>query len=426
MSRPEESVVSGGLKHSFWFIAEKSLRLGGTFLLTMAIARSLGPEQFAILALATAISTVLGFLGSLGMESVVLRDLAQNPADTASITANYFRIRWVGALLVPALTCSYVLLAHPGDSQLLLTATILACSSLCMSWDVVDLALQARHQAMQTSAVRSAAFLIAGCVKIALVLVSGSLLWFAVAQLLEFALMASAYAAIGRRMGLLGTRARPAPSARRWLHAGRYMILSGMTVALYSKIDVLVIGSTLSRSTLGAYAIAAGLCGALNIVGMSLAQSFAPRLSQLHQADPPAYARALRHFLLLMLVVSITGAGLLSLLARPLVELLAGPQYVLAASILQVLAWSCVPVFLGVATSQIIVNEHLYGLSLLRTTAGLLFACAAIAPMAERWDAIGVAWSVVASSTLATCMLLTSSTARRQLTHLQRRCPRAQ
>lgn len=414
----DQTTLAGGLRRAFWLMGEKLLRLGGTFLLMTAIARSLGPEQFAPLALATAITTVLGFLGSLGLESVVLRDMAQRPDAVQAFAGRYLRIRCAGALLVPPLAVAYVWCLHTGDLHLLLATAVLSFSALCISLDVVDLVLQSRHQMLQTSVIRSTAFAIAAIVKILLVLASSSLVWFAVAQLLEFVLTAAMYGVIGWRQRWLQPSAPQAVTVRAWLHAHRYMVMSGLTVALYSKIDMLVIGQLLPKAALGQYAIAVGMSGALNVVGMALSQSVAPRLSRLHVTDPSSYRRAMRSFLLLMLVTSCALAMLASLLAHPLITLLAGSAFTPAADILQVLAWVCVPVFLGIATSQIIVNEHLYGLSLLRTAAGLAFITAIIVPAAQHSGAIGVAWAVVASSCVATGMLLASGAARVQLASL--------
>jgi len=125
-------------------------------------------------------------------------------------------------------------------------------------------------------------------------------------------------------------------------------------------------------------------------------------------------------------VISITCAAVLSIFARPFVALLAGPQFLLAANILQVLAWSCVPVFLGIGTSQIIVNESLYSVSLLRTTTALIFIAAVVVPTAQRWGVIGVASAIVASSTVSTAMLLASSAGRQQILFLWRIRRRAQ
>lgn len=82
---------------------------------------------------------------------------------------------------------------------------------------------------------------------------------------------------------------------------------------------------------------------------------------------------------------------------------------------LSVLVWSSIPVFLGVATSQIIVNEKVYWISLARTLIGMIISLGLIAPITLRWGVNGVAALVVASSTVAMLAIVLSSSIRRTL-----------
>ena len=143
--------------NSSWYLSEKLLRLLGAFLVSAWVARYLGPHQFGTLAFAIGLVAMLGFLGSLGLESVVVRDLVQHPERESRIASSYFSLRLAGAALVPLIACGYVAVAHPGDRELLVVVGILASGVLLTSFDVVECVLQARHEARSASLVRAGA-----------------------------------------------------------------------------------------------------------------------------------------------------------------------------------------------------------------------------------------------------------------------------
>lgn len=409
-------VSSQSLRQSIWYLIEKFFRLGGTFFMTTWIARHLGPTEFGTLAYSTAIISLLGFFGSLGLESIILRDLAQKPSQTNEIIGVYLGIRIFGSLTIPLFGCAYVFFAQPEDHGLLTTTVILSLCGLFMSLDVIDLVLQSRNMAFQTTLVRLTAFLISAGIKTFLILTSASLLWFAAAQAFELAMVAMTYAWAARKLSVsISSKYWDRHNFTTLLYEGRYMILSGLTVSIYSKLDLMVIGKIFSKDALASYAIAASVCGALNIVGMSLAQSFAPRLSRLRDGSKIFYLKSLRTFILTMLIASLAGTLILQELSSWLFDILLGSAYKSLDNIFSALIWSCIPVFLGVATSQIIVNDRLYFASLIRTALGMIFMGAFITQTAYHYGIIGVAWLVVASAWISTSAILFSSVARNQI-----------
>ena len=400
------------LGNSSWYLSEKLLRLTGAFLVSAWVARYLGPQQFGTLAFAMGLVAMIGFLGSLGLESLVVRDLVQHPERESRIASSYFSLRLAGAALVPLIACGYVAVTNPGDRELLLVVGILASGVLFTSFDVVDCVLQARHEARAASLIRAGAFLAGAVAKCALVLAGAPLAGFALASILELLVAAWMYRLLMKRLGVeVSLRKADRGEARGLLVDGRAMILSGLTVIIYSKIDLLVVGELVSKEALGSYAIAAAMCGAWNMLGTSLTQAYAPHISATRAVDSARYISLLRCFLLVMLGSSVAGSLLLATMSPWIFDFLLGPAYAEGSKLFSLLVWSSVPVFLGVATSQIIVNEKLYWLSLLRTGLGLVTMLALIVP-ALAFGASGVAVLVVISSAVATGAILFSSAAR--------------
>jgi O-antigen/teichoic acid export membrane protein len=401
------------LANSSWYLFEKAIRLTLSFLVSVWVARYLGPHEYGTLALGIALTTLAAFMVSLGVETIVVRDLVQNPDRETGILSAYFFLRVIGGVLGPLCACGYVWLAHPDDGTLILIVAVLSLGPLLMTMDLVDCALQARHQARLTSLTRALAFIAASVAKCSLILVGADVIWFAVATIVENVTTAIIYFMILRSLGVhLSLLHIDWQEIRTFLKDGRLMMLSGGAVAVYSRIDSIIVGSVVSATALANYALAVAMLAAWNLLGVSATQAIAPHLAVAHQRSRRQYLWILRRFLQAILAVAILGSAAISLMADTIFAILLGGSYALGGDVLRVLIWSSVPAFLGVATTQILINERLYWVSLLRTLLGMAVMVALIYPVATRWGGVGVAYLVLLSYWIATLSLLFSAQSR--------------
>jgi len=396
-----------------WYFLEKFMRLIGAFLIGAWVARHLGPEGYGALAYALALVTVLGFLGSLGIESLVVRDLVVGRRDQRGILSTYFFIRLIGSILVPFIASGYLLLTHVDDKQLILLACL--CSGVVVfgAFDAADCWLQARNEARTTSLIRLIGFLVGAASRCLMILFGASVEWFAAVALMEGLVIGTLYYRLLDRHGL--TPAWKLVKLAEFKHlvvSGKMMVFSGLTVAIYSKIDVLVIGALLSKENVGSYAIAASMCGAWNMVGMSVSQAWATRISQARTVGAQAYVQEVRSLLKAMLLISLFGSIVMTVFSELIFKVLLGPAFANSATIFPLLIWASVPIFLGIATSQIIVNERTYWVSMLRTTVGMAVSIIAIVPAVNHYGTMGAAGVVIFSACINVPLVLVSRQAR--------------
>jgi len=404
-------------KSTTWYLFEKVIRILVTFFVGLWLARYLGPSQYGILGYAIALIATLSFFASWGVESIVIRYFITQPEEASDIASTYFYTRMFGAFLVPFI--AYGCLHFAGmDSEVLVVITlILSLSVLCLSFDVADCYFQALGFSSRTSLIRAGSVIFGAFLKIALIILDVELWVFAFAITLESMLLAIIYF-------LALKNASISLSLGNWNQAifkqiffgGSGLILSAVTVMVYSKIDVLVIGANFSESILGNYSIAVSMCGAWNLLGVSICQAFAPYITRAKNSKSlNDYHKILRNLLLLMLFTSLLGSLVLSIIAEPLFSLVLGEEYSLGANYFSWLIWISVPTFLGIATSQIIVNEQQYWVSLFRTAIGLSVTLLLIYPALNIFGVPGVIAVLIFSSCINTPLVLVSSRIRKAL-----------
>lgn len=397
-----------------WYFLEKVIRLIGAFLIGAWVARYLGPEGYGALAYALALVAVLGFLGSFGIESLVVRDLVEAERCHRNILSTYFFTRLAGSLLVPVLTVGYLMVTHADDRLLMLLAALCSSAIVFGAYDAADCWLQARHEARTTSVIRLIGFFCGALVRCLLIIGNCSVVWFAAVVAVESAIVAALYYRLLHRYDLAPSlRYVSAEEFRHLFFAGKMMVLSGLMNAVHSKIDVLVVGALLPKAAFGPYAIAVSMCAAWNMVGMSVVQAWAPRISKARISGEHAYWSELRHLFQAMFGISIVGSAILTVSSPFIFDLLLGPDYAAGSRIFALLIWSTVPVFIGIATSPVIVNERTYWVSVLRTMVGMTSSLILIFPAITYYGTTGAAGVVIISASINAFLILASGRSRR-------------
>jgi PST family polysaccharide transporter len=203
-------------------------------------------------------------------------------------------------------------------------------------------------------------------------------------------------AAVQRRGGGPGKLHRPeAGHMRRMAVLVTPMILSAMTVALYSRIDVFMLGVLIGPSAAGLYSAATLLSEGFYLLPTAIMAAAAPRLARLYVADSGSFLNALSR-----LVTLLSGGGLvvvaLTLATASLaISILFGPDYSDAGAILRIHIWSTWMVFVSTACDSWYINKDLRRLYLAKTACAAALNIVLNLLLIPRWQGEGAALATV-------------------------------
>jgi O-antigen/teichoic acid export membrane protein len=345
LTDPTESIA----RNTVFALATHAATAAFTAVVTIFLARYLGPEGFGVFALAVGVGAVLLLPGDAGISTAAARFIAErrgNDRAVARVLRDASRLRLV-------------------SSGTVCVALVLAAGALADAYDEPDLAWTLRGIALAVFGqnlmqLYGSGFTALGRVSLAF---RTSLLKSALELVATLGLVlagaGAAGAAFGRSAGflaggLLGMAmmrrlvGRPQPAAegsggetsdvgmRRIAgYAGALLLIEGAFV-LFEQIDVLLIGALLSATAAGLFQAPLRLVTFLHYPAYALAAGVAPRVArhevQGSSVDP--FAGALRGLVLFQ-------AALLAPLviwADPLVELILGSDYARSAEVLRALA----------------------------------------------------------------------------------------
>jgi O-antigen/teichoic acid export membrane protein len=149
------------------------------------------------------------------------------------------------------------------------------------------------------------------------------------------------------------------------------LIISGIMVALYMKIDLLMVQNISGAKEAGAYATVANLSEVWNFIPAVIVTTLFPAILNAKRDDPERYKKRIQNLYDLMVYISLPIAVIVTF-ASPLIYhiLPFKPEYYYSAPALSVHIWSGVFVFLGAASSQYLIAENFSKLTFIRTGFG--------------------------------------------------------
>ncbi len=356
-----------------WLAGDRIVRLGLGVLVSVWMARYLGPERLGVFAYVQAVVALFLGFSNLGLDYILVQELVRRIQRKSRIIGTALVLRLVGALLALVASNLVVVLSKPGDHLIHLLAAIMGSATVFQAFDTIELWFQSQVQSKYTVLVRNSVFLAMAGLKIGLILSKASLVAFAWAVLAESALGAFflllTYRYQKEDPGAWRADLRMAKSL---MKAGWPLILSGLTIMIFMRIDQIMLSQMGGNKAVGIFVAASRLTEVWYFVPMAATSSVLPSLVEAKEVGEEAYNRRFLVFCRLMVALALAIVVPVTLFARHLVVALYGPTFAEAGPILTIHIWTAVFAFLGVAQGPWFVIENLTKLSLNRTLGGAI------------------------------------------------------
>lgn len=380
-----------------WLMVDRIVRMAMGLFVTVWVARYLGPVQFGSLNFAFAFVSLFGTLATLGLDGIVVREIVHNTADADEILGTTFALRTGSGLIAVGASIATLCLLKLNDRQALLLVSILSLMLVFQAFDTIDLFFQSQVRSKITVWAKNAAFLAFAAVRVALIYAKAPVWKFATAMAGEVALGAAGLVLGYRLTG--GKMFSWRSSERRAVHLlrdGWPVILSGMAIVVYLRLDTVMLKMMQGDFAVGLYSAATRVSEVWYFIPVAIVSSVSPAIMRVRD-DPDLFYSRLRRLFSLMTVSACVIGSIVALAAHTIIQLLYSNAYRGAAPVLAVHIWASVFVFLGVAQSPFDLSKNLLRLSLYRTVAGAVINVAMNLYLIPRYSAMGAAIATVVS-----------------------------
>lgn len=359
-------------KNTSWLFAEKILRMIVGLFVGIWVARYLGPEQFGLFSYAQSFVGLFVAIAGLGLDGIIVRELVKDESKRDALLGTAFRLKLIGALLVLIALAIAVNLSQQ-DSLTTLLIFVIASATVFQSFNVIDFYFQAKVLSKYIVYANIISLLISSIVKIGLILNDAPLLYFAYSVLFDSLVLSGGFVCFYQyKKRLISEWYYDKKLALSLLKNSWPLILSGLVISIYMKVDQIMIKEMISTEAVGQYAAAVRLSEAWYFIPMVIASSLFPAIINAKKQSEELYYARLQKLYDLMVWVAIAIAVPMTLLSDWVVNLLYGEQYNQAGSVLMIHIWAGVFVFLGVASGKWFMAENLQMLSFLRTLYGMV------------------------------------------------------
>jgi len=379
-----------------WLFAEQILRMIAGFLVGVWVARYLGPEKFGVFSYSLAFVSLFGGIAKLGLDGIVVRDLVKEPEKREVYLGTSFWLKLIGGILTFSIILIVLFLQSLLTSHLspltfhlslftsyishltshFLTSTniyilIIAFGIIFQSFEVIDFYYQATVQAKYISIRKMIQLFLSSIVKITLVLIKADLIWFVLVTLFDAISLAIFSLLIYKSQGLPNfIKYFERNTAKRLLKDSWPLVFSSIAIAVYMRIDQVMIKNMLGDREAGLYSAAVKLVEVWYFIPMIITQSVFPAIVNAKQVSEELYYKRLQKLYALMVWIGILIALPITFLSNWIIKFLYGQAYLASAKVLVISIWSGVFVFLGVAFSSYLVSENWNNKSFYRTLLG--------------------------------------------------------
>jgi len=367
---------SSGFKRYFvntgWLFFGRILRMAITLFVGIYVARYLGPDNYGLLSYANSFVALFLAITTLGLDNIVVRDLVRDERKRDELLGTTFILKFIGSILLLGIVAVAVRFTK-NDNFTNLLIFIIAGGVIFQSFNVIDFYFRSRVLSKYAVYAQTASGVSGAIIKLLLIYSGMGLIYFAAVIVIENIILA---------IGLITTYLKQKLSifnwkikfdlAKRLLRDSWPLILSGVAISIYMRIDQVMIKNMLSAEAVGNYAVAVKLSEIWYFIPMAITSSLFPAIINAKKRSEKLYYERLQKLYDLMTWLAIGIALPITFLANDIIRLLFGAQYQDAAGVLRIYVWAGVFVFLGVASSQYLIAENYTRISFFRTVIGAI------------------------------------------------------
>jgi lipopolysaccharide exporter len=379
-----------------WNISSALITESIRFARSIILARLLVPEDFGLFAMALTVVGALNALSSLGLS----RTIVANKFDTSDELKAYLDTVWsvellrsfVIALLVSA--SAFPMSRFYGQDQLKVIIPILGSITLVGGFQNIGLAILRKQISFARIFWYEAITNVAGiALTVALAVIMRNVWALVIGLLLT--------AALGTVLSYVFHCYRPRfafekRALRRVLSAGKVTLLIAVATYVINMADNIMVGRLLGSTALGNYSLAFNIASApISVLVFSLSGVLFPAYAEITSRRPRALDLAFTKVFSIALLILVTIAMPLFLLAGEVVQLLFGSRWITAGTILPILA-----LVIPLRGFALLVSTFFRCLNrpkdvAISTTFEALILLAALYPLIRTFGLPGAAWAII-------------------------------
>ncbi len=389
------------LKNTSWMFIESILRLLAGLLVGVYVARYLGPENYGIYSYVYAFVSIFSIFVALGLDEILVNDLVKYPNKSDYLLGSSFWLKFAGAIFANIII-AFTLFLSSNDKSTNTYIFIISSGLIFQSFEVIDFYYRSKVLAKNVSICKIIQLIFSSILKIFFVLINAGLLWFVIVGLIDYITLAISYYITYRlQHNKLFFRYFKIDIAKQLLHRSWPLILSGIMITIYMRIDQIMIKHMMTNKDVGLYSSAVKLSEIWYFIPTIITSSLFPAIINAKQKNEELFTKRVQNLYDLVFWLAIIVAIPVSIFSKQIITIIFGEEYQMAYKVLAIHIWQGIFVSLGVANSKWLIIENLQIVGTLNAIVGALSNVALNLILIPKMGIIGAAIATIISYGLA-------------------------
>ena len=390
------------LKNTSWMLIERLLRIIAGLFVGIWVARYLGPEQFGLLSYILAFVGIFGGIAKLGLDTIVVRELVNNPQNSDIYIGTSFWLKVIGTIIVLCLL-AFILPFTSNDSTTNLFILIIGIGLIFQSFEIVEFYFQSQVLAKFVSICKITQLLICSIIRINLVLMESELQYFVYLTIFEAFILGLCYfLAYKHKNGyLLPINKFSLLIASKLLKDSWPLIFSAIVIMIYMRIDQVMIKEMLGSYEVGIYSASVRLTEIFYFIPFIITSSLYPAILKAKQKSKELYNKRLQWLYTMLIWLAILISVIMMIGSELLVDLLFGDDFKDVAKVLSIHIWASIFVFIGTASGNWYVTENLQTLVMINSSVGATVNLILNLILIPEFGILGAAYATLISQSVA-------------------------
>ena len=385
------------VKNASWIIGCKIIQSILGLIISMFTARYLGPSNYGIINYASSLVTFVAPIMNLGLSNILVNEVVQRPEEEGKIFGTAVGVSLIGALGCIVGVTGFAYVANRNSTETIIVCALYSLLLIFQAVDLVQYWFQAKYLSKYTSIVAVVAYFCVALYKIFLLATGKSIRWFAVANSIDFMIIAGALLVIYKKCGGMKMEFS-LPVAKRMLSSSRHYILSSMMINMFSQSDKIMITLMIGEEYTGFYSAAVACAGITNFVFAAIIDSARPNIfSSQKSGDLVAFESNVSDLYSIITYLSLAQCVGITILAKPIILILYGKAYMPAVAALQVIVWYSTFAYFGSVRNIWILAEQKQKYLWIMNLSGALINIVLNLVLIPIWGIIGAAVASLAT-----------------------------
>lgn len=347
------------LKNISWLFFDKIIRIFGGLIVGIWVARYLGPSDFGVLNYALAYTALFMLFVKLGLDQIIVREVVKKPKLTNYLMGTAFGLKLIGSII--AIVLVYLSLYFiQTDNVTKIVIFIISAGFILQSVDVIDFFYQSKVLSKYVVIARNSAFIISSLLKVYFIVYEYDVIYFAVANTVDFALAGLFMLMLYKRIGGKVSQWKFSKViAIRLVKFSWPLALSIFLISIHMKIDQVMIGNMLDTEQVGIYSVAVRLADFWIFIPGIIVSTFMPYFVSLRESNNELYHYRLLQLYSLMFWMGVFVGVVTIVFGEAIIRVLFGEAYVGAYVALMLNIWNGIFISQAIARGIWLISENL-------------------------------------------------------------------